>query len=237
MKVFFLSLAVFSSLTAFANENFQFSPKVETYFPVFAGGGVQLRAYDSFEWGLSYGVTPKAYYKVIANAAAHFGDNGSYKEVVEAAFQDNSLWRMNLQYNFSGKTGWNMGVAGSMLNSNGEAGIDTVLGASTGRNYTTLKNLLIALGRNPNVSMESDLTLAELYAGYTWDLGKSFLGSLTLGVTKVMSADVKVKTGLPNFEASAAGSSLLRSSETDLENIIEENGYSPEIGVKISYDF
>jgi hypothetical protein len=237
MKKFLLVSSLLFIGNAYALENFKFAPVAETVFPVFAGGGAKLRFYENFETSLSYGVTPKAYYKVIGNAAAHFGENDSYKEVVEAAFQDNSMWRVGLQYDFQGKFGWNFGATASRLKSSGSAGIDRVLGATTGNDYTALKNLLIALHRSTDVTMDSELTLGEIAVGYTWDFGHNIGGKLSFGAAKVMSADVKLQTGLPNYEASASGSSTLRQTESDLEDIIKENGITPTVSFGISYEF
>ncbi|MBY0413135.1 MAG: hypothetical protein K2Q18_03170 [Bdellovibrionales bacterium] len=241
MKNSWRFIFLFSSLlvvnSAFAFDNYKFSPTAESTFPLFVGGGLKMSAYEKLDIGISYGVTPKPYYQVIGSASAHFGDDPDYKEIIKAAFQDNSQWRAHWQYNFQGKTGWNFGTSGAKLESSGKASIDKVLGAINGKDYTQLKNLLTALGKSTDVSMDSDLTIGEIFGGYTWSLGHSFYGQVTLGVAKVLSADVKIKTGLPNYEASANGSALLRSTESDLENIITENGITPTLGLKVSYEF
>ncbi len=109
--------------------------------------------------------------------------------------------------------------------------------ASTGRDYTQLKNLLIAAGRSTKVDLDAELLIAEVSAGYTWMLAPDWSLSGLAGVTKVIDSTVGVKTGLPNFEASAVGGAALRQSESDIEAIIDEYGISPVIGAMLAYHF
>jgi len=216
----------------------RFYSKLGTVFPLSAGVGLGYS--DGVHWQLEAGVgfTPKPYYETIGTVAADSGGNASYKEVLEAAFQNNSLWGILLQYNLSGpREGWSFGVAASELASTGEAGIDQVLAAATGRDYTQLKNLLVLAHRDPNVDMTSRLLIGEIQAGHAWEWSEHWVGRLSVGVAQVLSSDVHLKTGLPNFEASAAGSNLMRSSESELESIINKYGLSPTVGFSASYFF
>jgi hypothetical protein len=235
-KIFYLIIFTFFSANSYASD-FNLYPKVSTVAPVFAGGGFAVTYLDDFQLNLQFGTNPKNYYNQIAKIAASYGDNSKYESVINAAFQDNTSFRADLQYNFSGTTGWRFGVSGSRLKASGNAGIDEVLGAATGNDYTTLKNLLKALGRSTDVTLDSYLYLAEIYGGYTWLLSPSWFLDLTFGATKVVSSTLNISTGLPNFEASASGKSLLDSSEQTLEDIVNSNGISPILGLGINYHF
>lgn len=237
MKFWFV-FALLICTNAFAFENFQLAPYVGTTFPIFLGGGVSATVHDNYEISLGYGFAPEPYYKVIGSVAAELGGNSAYKDVIEAGFQDNSIIKGNFQYNFSNaSSGWHAGSSVLMLESSGQAGIDTVLAAATGKDYTTLKNLLTAAGRNTEVDMDSDLLIVEIYGGYKWALEKNFVANLNIGIAKVMESSVKLKTGLPAFESSASGSALLRSTESDLEGILSDYGISPTIAGDLTYLF
>lgn len=235
--ILFLSV----SLSAFAEEPVKrslYSFEAITTFPVVVGAGVNYHPTEQFVIGLGAGVTPQPYYSFIGQMAAQYGGNSAYKDVIEAAFQNNSLLKISSQYNFSGnykKIG--IGAVFSHLKSTGSAEIDKVLTASNGKDYTALKNLLVAAGRNPNVDIDSTLMIAEIYASYRFADYKNFYFESHVGITKVMTADVVFKTGLPNFEATAVGNNLMRSSEAETESIITQYGLAPTIGIKTVYLF
>jgi hypothetical protein len=187
---------------------------------------------------LGLGFIPQPYYSFIGQMADQYGGNTAYKDVIEAAFQNNNLIRLNSEYVLSGSfRSFRIGLSASYVQSAGTAGIDKVLAASNGKDYTNLKNLLVALGRSPNVDIKSSLITSEIYLDY--DLGTysgfQFLGSL--GFVKIISADVNLKSGLSNFEASVAGNDLMRSSESETEGIVIQNGMSPTLGLRIIYQF
>lgn len=221
-----------------SSNGFHYFPEVKTIFPIFLGAGLGVSFQEHFELDVLYGVTPKPYYETIGSTAASLGGNPAYKDVIESAFQNNSLWRVGIQYNFSEtKRGWHMGVAYSRLTSSGKAGIDSVLAAATGLDYTQLKNALTVAGKSTLVDMNSELNIGEIQAGYNWEIATNVTLAATLGVAKVLSSDVQLKTGLTNFEATNAGKTLMTNSETELESIINEYGVSPTLGLLFSYVF
>lgn len=238
MKLSFFSfLFLIISTNLFAFEGIEFTPRISTSGPLFLGGGGSMIIKDNYQINLQYGINPKVYYNQIAKVAAHYGENAKYEGVINSAFSNNKILKIDLQYNFNGKTGWRAGASAYILSASGIAGIDEVLGASTGKDYTTLKNLLRALGRSTDVTLDSDIKVFELYGGYSWDIGKSFYLESFFGVAKVFTSDEHISTGLPNYEASANGSTTLRSTEDDLESIIIDNGLSPTIGLSVNYFF
>lgn len=221
-----------------ASKTFEIGPRVATVVPVYVGAGADLTFLSQYQVGLSYGFTPTPYSATIGEVVAQLGGNSAYRDVIKAAFQNNSLIRLDLQYAFTNShSGWKTGVAISRLTSSGQAGIDNVLRAATGKDYTQLKNLLSALGRSTDVSIEGTLLLAELQVSYVWQLMPQLNMDLAFGVGKVVGSDIRLQSGLPNFEASAAGSSLMRSSESELEKIVVDNGWYPTIGANLSYVF
>lgn len=243
LNIVFVTMVVLFSITTYADDSsassdFQFYPEVKTVVPVFLGFGAGMSYQDHFEIDFAYGLTPKPYYQTIGSVAATLSGNSAYKDVIESAFQNNSLWRIGMKYNFtSSKKGWSLGLAFSRLKSSGKAGIDKVLQAATGQDYTTLKNLLTSAGRSTEVDMDGTLTIGEIQAGYTWELNPHLSLAAALGVGKVLNSDIHLKTGLTAFESTPAGNSLMRSSEDDLESIIDEYGISPTLGINLNYVF
>ncbi len=216
----------------------EFVPHVETVFPVFSGGGVSAVIKDNFEIGLSFGVTPSPYYETIGNVAASYANDDNYKEVINAAFQNNSITRGEFQYNFNNaRSGWSIGFSFSKLKSSGLAGIDTVLEIATGEDFTILKNILVALGKDLYVNISSEILLAEIYGGRRWNLIDNLTLDLYLGVIKVTDVDVTLTTGLPAFESTIFGGSLMSTAKSDIEQIVLDNGISPTVSLGISYVF
>lgn len=216
----------------------QWAPQVATIFPTMIGAGFSVTRSQHYGFSLLAGTTPKPYHEAIASVAADIADNGSYEGVINSAFENNFLARAAFQYNFtSPRKGWNIQLGASMLKSKGDATIDEVLAVSTGNDYTNLKNLLIAAGKDPSVDLDSSLVIAELSTGYTWPVSKKMSLSANFGVAKVMSADMEISTGLPNFEKSAQGKKLLSSTESDLETVVEDYGLTPTLGLTLAYLF
>lgn len=260
MKVSVLFLALFSCVLSFSTghaqeiedefstpppkkqkvttSDFYFAPQFSMVFPIFVGAGPQLIFGEHFETSLLYGLTPEPFASVIGSITASASGNSSYKDIVEAAFQNNTQLRLQAQYNFKNHlSGWKVGVAYAKITSTGKAGIDKVLYAATGANYTNLKNLLIAAGRSTDVDMDSKIDIGEVNVGYIWSWGYSSRLQAGLGIAKVLTNDVAIHTGLPNFEATAVGRSLISSTESEMESIVNQYGVSPIVSVEWSYIF
>jgi len=215
-----------------------FYPEVVMNVPMFVGAGGGYSFNDHIQADLLYGITPQPFYSLIGQVAAESGGNGSYRDVVEAAFQNNSLWRVSSTYNLTGRsTGFHFTVAGSKLEASGDAEINSVLRASTGRDYSTLIALLIAAGRSSKVHIDSSIQILELQASYSWSFDQSWVVDLSGGFLKVLSSDVSLKTGLSNYESTPSGNAQMRQTESDIESIIEEYGLSPTAGVTLKYLF
>lgn len=213
-----------------------FYPEVVVDFPIFTGIGGGFSFNDHIQADFTYGIVPQPFYSFIAQIAARSSGNSSYKDVIEAAFQNNSLLRSALTYNLQSKeTGWHFSLVAAQLNSSGSAEIDQIIAASNGGDFTILKALLIASGKSSKVDMTSTLQIVEVLSSYSWFNKTNIIVDLSFGVAKVIDSDVNLKTGLLAFEASPAGKSLLRSSETDIENIINEYGLAPTVGIQLKY--
>ena len=170
--------------------------------------------------------------------AANFSGNAAYKDVVEAAFQNNTLTRVDLSYQFSDhQSGWSAGSAVSRLHASGRAEIDSVLAAGTGNVFTGLINLLIAAGKDTKVDMTTTINIGEIFFAYRWNAPSHLVVKGIFGVAKVLSADVSIKTDMPNFESSNAGKKLISNTESDIEDIIVQYGLSPTVGAQLSYFF
>jgi hypothetical protein len=212
--------------------------KAESVFPIFLGPSLTLTLGKHFETALGFGLTPEAYYNVIADVSASMGGNSAYADVIRAAFKNNSMVKISGLYKWAPQApGWFFGAGANQLKSKGDADIDTVLTAATGRDYSELKSLLTILGRSTKVDLTSDLLIVELFGGYIWPLTSTSEFKLGFGVAKIVDAKVKLATGLSSFESSAAGKNLLSQSESDLVQIIKDNGISPTILVNFDYFF
>lgn len=229
---------VYASDKVTSEDEIRYSPKIETIFPIFLGAGVGVTFHRQFELKLLYGLTPRPYYEVIGSAAAKLGNNPAYADVIESAFQDNSLWRVGAKYHFEDlERGWHIGFAYMRLSSQGEADIDTVLTAATGLNYTILKTALTARGRSMIVDIKSSLNIGEIHGGYTWPLGSNLTLTTELGLAKIISSEIKLDTGLDDFEETIAGSELIDASESGLESIVNKYGITPTVAIAVSYLF
>lgn len=217
-------------------EPFQFGVRAESVFPIFTGPGIFIRVSDEFEASAYYGLTPETYYTTIGTVAASTGGNSAYADVIRAAFQNNSILKVSgvykpLHWN------WNFGVSSYMIAADGSAGIDTVLSAATGRDYSTLKNALTAAGRSTQVQLKSALVVFEIHAKHIWKLQSAGELSLGFGFAKVMNSKVNITTGLALFDSTTAGQNIISQSETDLQSIIQDNGMTPTLSLGYDYIF
>ena len=219
-------------------KRFVYYPRIKTSLPLFLGAGLGVSVEQQFRLELLYGLTPRPYYEVIGSTAAWLGDNAAYGAVIEAAFQNNSIWHLAAEYSFSKEIGgWSMGMAYLNLQASGRAGIDSVLSAATGLDYTQLANLLIAAGRSSEVNMYSNLHIVEVYGGYSWVISPQITIGWSLGIAKVLGSQLELQTGLPNFEASNLGKNLIAASESELEAILDQYGMTPTLGLQCKYTF
>lgn len=212
--------------------------KAETTFPIFVGAGIGINILDTMDLSVMYGLTPEPYSQVIGEAAASFGGNSAYKDVVEAAFKNNNLIRVQGNYFFeSAKTGWLAGFGASYLTANGKAGVDRVLTAATGRDFLNLRQALIAAGKNPEVDIDTKMIILDVRGGYSWDITNDFIVKASVGVAKVVWNEVSLKSGLAGFESTAYGNNMMRTAESDVQSILSDNGISPTLGVELNYLF
>lgn len=238
--VFFISIFLSLNVVAQNTKNIRhsFYPEIVINVPLFIGAGGGYSFNDHIQADVIYGVTPQPFYSLIGQVAAESSGNGSYRDVIEAAFQNNSLWRLSSTYNLTNRiSGFHFTVAGSVLEASGEAEINSVLRAGTGRDYSTLIALLIAAGRSSKVHIDSTLQILEMQVSYSWNFNQNWVVDLSGGFLKVLSSDVHLKTGLSTYESTPSGNSQMRATENDIESIIEEYGLSPTAGLQIKYLF
>ncbi len=223
----------------FTRRKFHVGLTAQTVFPTFLGGGLEVSYKTKFALGVQAGLVPRAYSNAIAEAAAAFSGETSYRDVVKAAFEKNSLFRLYTEYRFGSqpRRGFRLGAAYSLLDSSGSAPIDTALEASTGRDFTLLKQLLGLQGRDANVHMDANLGLGELYLGYGWRTWRNLFLGLDLGVAKVFTSKIHLKTDAPAYDNSANGRTQLRASESDLESILKKYGITPTVSLRAGYFF
>ena len=229
----FLSISILWSVNLHA---FEFQLKSSTTAPVFLGIGAAAQFDEN--WGIEaqIGQAPRVYAELIGNYAASSSGNSSYDDVIIAAFENNFIFKFGGFYKIQNGEGWKVATNFYLVTASGDADVDKVLSAATGKDYTNLKSFLVAAGKSTSVDMDSNLTIFEISGSYLWSFPSWDIEGI-FGLAKIISSDVTLKTGLPNFEASNAGQNLLRSSESDLEDIIEENGLTPVIGIMATYRF
>lgn len=215
-----------------------FSLRTESTLPLFLGAGFGFSPHEKMDLALYFGLTPEPYYRIIGKTAASMGGNAAYEDVIVAAFQNNSVQKAVARYYFDKKgSGWSLGLSGYLVASSGQAPINTVLTAATGRDYSSLITLLNAAGRPTQVEMKGSLSVFEIHGGYEHEINSSSKIHLFLGLAKVFKSEVQLKTGLTTFESTQVGQNLMRQSESDLEKIIVDNGISPTLGFEYHYNF
>jgi hypothetical protein len=218
--------------------SFSVSPKISTSFPVFVGSGVQFGFGQNFAFDVLYGFVPEPYYNTIASVGADIGDEPVYEELINAGFDENAIIKASLLYRLpTASRKWSLGANYYVVDTDGRAEIDEVLSALTGKDYTVLKNLLIAAGRDTKVDLEGKIQILEIQGAYRVLDSPKWSSQITFGIAKVLTAEAEVKTGLKNFEASNAGKQFLKETETELEDIVVENGLTPTIGIDLTYHF
>lgn len=216
---------------------FQGGVGAKTVFPLFLGVEANALLTNQFEIGLGLGFTPGFYSSTIGSVAASISNNAKYKNLVEAAMSSSSAIRLHLQYNFRGRGGWRLGLAGSRMSTEGTASIDSVLGATSGNDFTNLKNLLTAAGKSTDVTMGTSMLSLELYGGYSFQVTDNMHLSITAGFLKLFAPSVTLTTALPDFNASTSGKALLNDTESDIETILRDYGYSPTAALGLVYWF
>ncbi|WP_413570519.1 hypothetical protein ACLWBD_08075 [Bdellovibrio sp. HCB117] len=229
-----LLLLLFGARHAKAQSDIHLSPEFVTVFPTFLGAGLNLKVYEYLEFSVAYGNVPVTYYNTIADIISN---DDTQRRVINAAFKNNRVLRAALQYNIQGDVGWHIGMTAAQLNAEGSAGIDEVLYAATGDDYTLLKDLLIALGRDPSVNMDSELMILGLHVGYTWLLGDHLYVKASLGAVKVMGSKISISTGIPEFDSIYPGHAVISAAEGDLEDNVNESGLSPTAGLTLTWQF
>lgn len=216
----------------------RWSARASTAFPFFAGvgGAIEHRA-TGLEFGIDLGAEPPLYSDRIADLVANVSDRDDYGALVRSAFDANWLLRVGLGWRPSGREGFSFAAGWSLMQTRGLTGIDDVLAAVTGRDFSTLTAALAAAGRDPRVQLETTLSILELNVEYAWALDDRWSIGTGLGFGKIIGSSASLQTGLPRFEASRAGSALLRGSEDDLEAILVDYGYLPSIRLALTYSF
>jgi hypothetical protein len=227
-SLLFTFVLMFSSFS-FALE---FKPEASTTAPLFLGAGVDITFTESWGVDLQVGFAPQPYVDAIGSYVSSSAGNSSYDNVIDAGFKNNQMWKLGTYYRFQTGERWkaNLNVYG--VTSSGKAGIDDVLAAATGKDYTAFKNFLIARGKRTEVDMDSDLMIAEISASYTWLFSQWSVEGI-FGFAKITSATVDLSTGYPNLDTS----NLMSTSESDMEEIMIDNGFTPVLGVLATYRF
>ena len=231
-----VTLAIFCPF-ALAQEAFgpSFQLSLETSVPTFLGLGAGITFGQDHTVYLGLGRIPLAYSSAVGSAAAQLGENDAYRDLTEAALQDNGTLKIGYRYRFAPK--WSAYFHYQGIRGSGEGDIATVLEASTGNEYPNLTNALIDAGRDPSVDLESELHSVELGISYSLPVSENILFQLQGGLLRIYSADVALSTGLSNFDSSALGQATLDQAETDTEAILLEYGWVPTLGAAFQFLF
>lgn len=210
--------------------------RVETDFPLFLGGGAGVRWKENLSLGISYGLIPKGYGRTIGRAIDRFGDSDGYDNVIGNGVDSSQLWKISLDYHFSGRAGWSVGSRFYSLDSEGNEGISEIE-TLTGTTFPVLRAILQAQGRELLFLAKFSMTVLELHTAYTWALGRDFYLEALFGVGKVLSSTVALSSSAPNFDSSQAGQNAYRDAQNQLQETLSKYGYSPFLGLALIYEF
>jgi hypothetical protein len=213
----------------------KFSPKVETIFPFYLGASAELHINDQFEFGLGLGFAPGLYVSTVGTVAAELGGNPAYADITEDALQNNLVFRATSKMRFAEH--WFVGLALTRLSVAGVSDIQTVGAVATGLDFSGLAALLQAAGRSTDMNLSGQAFAIDATIGRNFELSPVATLQAYTGLIKVISAGVQMSSQLPNFDASQVGSTLLRSSEDEVENILLQYGFSPVLGLSVFFHF
>ena len=181
------------------------------------------------------GFVPEAYYRTIGSVASKQGGNDNYADYMNAAFKENSLFRINLGYRFGEQKRWAFSSGLSWITTEGEASLIDVVQLVTGRDFTGIRNLLLLAGKTDTAKLRGGMTLGHIDGMYWIPINRRLHLSLHFGLSFVLQSFAQLSTELEALDNSALGEALLSATESDLEGIVQEYGVSPTLGLRVSF--
>lgn len=225
------------------DENWDGSPIISlharTIFPLYAGAGVQLHASPQLRLGLDFGTTPDPYSEAIGSVASGLMGKDEFKSTIKAAFEDSSLYRVYLRYNFSEEnTGWGVEFGLAQIAAEGEQKVaDVAKAANLEQDFRSVESIIAAAGYRPYVNMKTKMLTLDILATYHYELKPNLQMNFGGGFAKVIGAEVDLSTDVDQFDSSRLGIALLNLGETELSDGIEDYGLSPLLSIEIAYQF
>ncbi len=210
--------------------------KAGTEFPVWTGADLGARIWKNFSFHVGYGKMLSSYAGFIGGRIDQFANKSGYDSVIKGITDSNHILRGGIDYHFSGRKGWSVGTTVSQLNADGKSSI-TDVETLTNTQFTTLKNLLSAAGKELVFTSDLSLTLLELHASYTFGLMNHLFLETSFGVSKVIANSVQLSSNAPNCDASNAGANLYNQAQNELDSVLKKYGYVPMLGLSLVYEF
>ncbi|MEQ1876007.1 MAG: hypothetical protein ABL958_05130 [Bdellovibrionia bacterium] len=210
---------------------------IRSEYPFAVGPTASYDITDTFALGVGAGWTPKQYAKDLGATIDWVSESQGFKYLIEHLFDTNVSCDARVEYRPYKQSHWSFEAGGIYLDMSTEAPITEALEASTGRDFTRLKDLLAIVGKQPVVAVSSKVFLLELRTNYRISLGKGFETRLGLGLIKTLSADVHISSHSTAFDNSAAGKNLYDLASTAIEEFFFRYGYVPVAGVEVGYRF
>jgi|GEM_PF-3966681 len=209
---------------------------IGTEFPIFIGGDIGVRIYRHFDVSVGYGTMSSSYAGFVGSRIDQFANKTGYDSVVKGLMDSNHTLRASVDYRFRGRKGWSVGARISRLSAEGRSSI-TEVETLTGTQFTALKAILNASGRELIFNSDLKLTFLEAHVGYTFGLGSHLFLESSFGVSKIVSNGVTLSSNASNFDDSNAGRTLYAQAQSDLDSVLKKYGYVPSLGLKLIYEF
>lgn len=215
----------------------RWSASFSSQFPLWIGVQSEVLIFDRWAFHLGYGIMPQLYSSAIGGLAAKIGNKDVYEPLLESVFDSTKTIVFGGAYRPQGQVGWYTGLRFYVHQSEGKVGVSDVLQAATGRTYPALIAALVAQGKSQVVNTEMNLLFTEVHFGHSWLVKQNFGIEAGFGLTKVISAGVKLNTEASSFDASDSGNATLRQAENEIEAILRKYGILPVFTVAIKYWF
>jgi hypothetical protein len=238
LRVLVFASAVAYAITlpnlAFGQSSYEWGPHAESEFPTLLGVGADLKAWGWFETTLTLGLAPKLYTDLAADTISAISGDPDKKAVAQDVFAEAWALHWTGAYNFSDDGGWHVGVGVSYYHSTSRENIDPIEGATLDE-FSGLKSLLQSSGLSNTLNITSTFMIAEIYGGYAWRTSPNWLFNVDLGAAKILLPNVQLSSDLPAYDSSASGSDTLRTTQKDINSLLNLYGIFPTLTLSVTY--
>jgi hypothetical protein len=219
---------------AFSQTDFEWGPHAESVFPTLFGVGGDIKAWQRLETTLTLGFAPKIYTDVTGDLVSSISGDSEKKAVMQDVFSGAWALRWTAAYNFSDEGGWHVGVGVSYYHGSSRDNIDPIE-AATLDDLSGPKSLLQQAGLSNTLNMTSSFMVAEFYGGYGWRTSPHWLINLDVGVGKILLPNIQLASDLPAYDSSPSGSDTLRTTQKDINSMLNLYGIFPTLTLSVTY--